>query len=442
MNNNNSQEIKEMKNNIKTSMGYNISEKEEKNIYKTYKKSKGVDKLPPKYSYIPKITAVFSDGTILELLDYINILQFELDLTKYVFTLFSLQLSIPGMYIPKIQFDDNIQFKLELMYKSSEETNPLLYNTLFKVNLTKVKQTSSPINVEGEIYTENIQYTNKQIIELKLIPTQCLDANKVIFSGVYHDCTVLDVMAFMSSKLSNKAFIQQPDNLRNYDQMIFIPYNIFYSLLFMDNYYGIYNRGLKMFYGFDMFRIQSKNYYDQNGTNKIKVNFSNESESADAYSHSYNGLIKLGNDNLINIQPSQVKIVDKRNYIQELIGSNITTFSREDNTIYEQSRNYQLNNNNLNKTKTYINNLNNQIKEIEYFNKGVYTKTLEINLTSIILDVASWFKGFEINFDSSYYNNLNATYTLSNYICRITNNNPGNTASTFNVKSIVVLEEV
>jgi len=431
-----------MRENIQESMGYKPTNEELELNEKIQGHSNDLELVPPRYSYIPILTAIFSNGDTIDLTNRINILQVEMNFTRYIFPLFSLQLCIESYYIPNIQFDDDMEFELELRYKSVEETTPILYNTLFKTTLKKVKQNSSPVNIEEEVYMENALYANKQILELKLVQKECLDANKILFSGVYRNCSVLDALCYMSNSLPNKTFIQQPDNLRLYDQLIFTPYNIFYAIQYLDNYYGIYDRGLKMFYGFDLFRVQSNNWFDEKGSNKVKVSFIREQESMDPITHMGAGFSKMGDDNLLTVLPNMVKIVDKRHYIKEVIGTNITSFSREADTIDAQMRNYVNANTDLLKTRTYINNLNNINKEKELYNKTVYTKTLEITIPSIIIDVESWFKSFEVNFDSDHYSSLNAKYVASNYIFKLVNINPNsNGADGFKVYSAVVLEE-
>lgn len=428
--------------NIKDNMSYKPTIEELNTNEKIKNHSNDIENIPPRYSYVPILTAIFSNGDVLDLTNRISILQVEMNFTRYIFPLFSLQLCIESYYIPNIQFDDNMEFKLKLLYKSTEENTAVLYNTLFETILKKVKQISSPVNIEEEVYVENPTYANKQILELKLIQKECLNANKILFSGVYRDCSILDTISYMTNKLDNKVFIQQPDNMRLYDQIIFTPNNVFYGVQYLDNYYGIYDRGLKMFYGFNMFRIQSNNWFDETGTNKIKVAFSNEQEEVGPYSYMGSGFYKMGTDNFMTVIPSMVKLIDKRHYIQEVIGTNITSFSREADTIDAQMRNYSNDNSNLLKTKTYINNLNNVNKEKELYNKTVYTKTIEITVPGIIVDVESWFKAFEVNFDSKHYSALNSRYVSSNYIFKLVNINPfGNSGDGFKVYSAIVLEE-
>lgn len=436
--------ITKAKEKIKEAVGYEPSNEELDNISKVESINKeNKDRIPPTYSYVPKLTAIFSDGKTLDLLDYITIIQLEMNFVDYIFPLFSLQLLLPTFYIPKIQFDDNMEFKLELMYKSNKEENPLMYDTMFEIILKKTKQISSPVNVEENLYEEQVQYMDKQFLELKLVPKECLEANKFLFSGVYSDCSVLQAITLMTTNLPNKLFIQQPDNIKEYDQIIFTPNNVFYSIQYLENFYGLYDRGLKMFYGFNLFRVQSKNFYDETGTNKVKVAFSNETESPDGYSYIENGFTKIGNDNLLTITPNRVKIYDRRHYNREIIGTNINTFSRDDDAYYEQIRSYDYDETNLiNKTKAYINNYNNNQKEKEFLGKTIYTKQLELILDGIILDVPSWFKLFKVNFDSSYYERMSSDFVCTGYYWRLTSSNIGNSAAFFSAKSIIELQEV
>lgn len=435
--------INQVYQNIKDAMGYQPTETETNNINNLKKIFERENRIPPTYSYTPNLIGIFSDGTTIDFSEFITIIQLEINFDRYVFPLFSLQLFIPYKYIPQIQFDDEIKFKLSLLYNTTMTDSPMLYDTLFEIELSKIKQISSPVNIEESIDTEDRQTLNRALMELKLIPTECLKANKKLFSGVYGNCTIAQIIGLMTANVDNKVFIQQPDNIKIYDQMIFIPYNVFYSLQLLENYYGIYDRGLKMFYGFDLFRIQSRNFYDVQGTNKVKIGFSSNSQEPDSYSYIGNGFTKLGDDNLITITPDRIKIYDTRQYDKEIFGTNITTFSRDKNAFYEQSREYDLDNNiSIDKTKVYLNNYNNTNKEKEFLSQSLYTKKIELTLNDIIFDIPSLFKLFKLDFDSEYYSSMNSDFVLSGYYWRLSSNNLGTGAMYYKNDSIVELREV
>lgn len=422
--------------NIQDSMGYKPTD-DELNKMDLARNINDTDKLPPTYTYVPKLVCVFSNGEYLDLVEFINIIQFDIDFTTHIFPLISLILYIPKIYIPRIQSDDNIRFRLDLLTKSVRTDNPYLHDTLFTLFLSKVKQVSSPVNIETEIYNENNFAYQKDFLELKLVPTECLDANKFLFSGNYLNTTVLNVMTYMTRDIPNKVYIQQPDNIKVYDQLIFPANNVFYSLQFLDNYYGIYDRGIKLFYGFDQFRIQSENHYDQNGTNKVKIAFSTESDVPDAYSYLENGLTKNGNDNIIFTVPHNVKIYDRHLYNREILGTEVSFFGRTQDVYFEQQREYTIDRG-LSKVKSYLNDLNNKQKEQELLSKALYAQTIEIKLNNIILDVDSWFKGFELEFDSNYYENLSGIFNMNRYTFRLSMVN-SNIGQSFNVASVITL---
>lgn len=440
---NNTEEINKLYDNIKNAMGYEPTEEEKNNVNNLKEVFDRENRIPPTYSYVPNLIGIFSDGTTIDFSEFISILQLEINFDRYVFPLFSLQLFIPYKYIPQIQYDDKIKFKLSILYNTTMTDSPMLYDTLFEIDLSKIKQISSPVNIEENINTEDRQTLNRALMELKLIPTECLKANKVLFSGVYGDCNVAQIISLMTANLDNKTFIQQPDNIKIYDQMIFIPYNVFYSLQLLENFYGIYDRGLKMFYGFDLFRIQSRNFYDIQGTNKVKITFSKDSENVDSYSYIGNGFTKIGDDNLITLTPDRVKIYDTRQYDKEIFGTNVTTFSRDKNAFYEQSREYDLDNNiSIDKTKVYLNNYNNTNKEKEFLSHSLYTKKIELTLNDIILDIPSLFKLFKLEFESDYYSNMSSNFVINGYYWRLSTSNLGIGSMYYKNDSIIELNEV
>ena len=106
------------------------------------------------------------------------------------------------------------------------------------------------------------------------------------------------------------------------------------------------------------------------------------------------------------------------------------------------SREYDYENNEIEKTKSYINRYNNPSKEKEYFSSSVYTKQLEISLDDAILDPQSLFKPFIINFDSENYQYLNKTYSLKGYFYKFDRISNTNGSSEFNVNTVLELIEV
>lgn len=435
--------------NIQENMGYKTSGSEmySAELISSVRNSKS--EVPGKYSYVPKLTAVFSDGEVFDLLNYTTIIQGEINLDDYVFPLFSVRLDLPVNYIPKFQMDDEMEFKFELLYNPTEAVDSAsMYNTLWSIMLKKVKQESSPVIADTLIYEENQQYLRLNPLELKLVPTECLDANKNLFSGVYSNCSVSQMLCLITERLKGKTFIETPDNIRLYDQIIFPPSNIFYAIEYLDNYFGIYDRGLKMFYGFGLSMIMPMNYTTDVGLNKVKVTFSSSTQSGiDTYTYLGGGISKLGDDNYISITPDKVKILDKRHFVKENLGSIISTYSRDDDTYFEQIRNYDYTQTNSNtpsieKVKSYVNQYNNTNKEKEYLLNTTYTKQIELLLDDAILDPESWFKPFRINFDSPNYSYLDNDYSLKGYYFRFTRLSNTNGTSGFNVNSAIELTQI
>lgn len=433
--------------NIKTSMGYEPTTREVRNTINIQKVSNNVSTFPKKYSYVPKLTAIFTDGEVYDLLNYTTIILVENNLDDYVFPLFHVRLDIPITYVPKFQADDNLQIRFELMYNDTTALDTAqMYDILWDILLKKVKQDNSPIIAEQLVYEENHQYIRTAPFEMKLIPIECLKANKTLFSGAYSNCDVSQLLTLITEKLEYKTFIYQPDNIKKYDQIIFPPYNLFYSIEYLDNYFGIYDRGLKMFYGFGQSYIMPRNYNMETGLNKVKVTFSRDVEAGiDFESYTGGGIARVGNDNYITITPDKVKILDRKHYIQETFGTIISTYSRDDDSYFEQERQYDYADNSdsdVEKVKTFVNRYNNTNKEKEHFLQAAYTKQIELNLNDAVLDPESWFKPFKMEFDSDNYPQLEGTYSLKGYFCRFDRLNNSNGASEYNVSTVIELIEV
>lgn len=422
---NNQEKINQYKKNIKDNSFYYKDNSQEINLFKDYydKNNKNINLNSNTYQYLPSLTIIFSNGNVMKATEFIRILQIEMNFTQYIFPLFTLQLHINQNYIPVIQFDDDVKFRIEMYYKSDMDDNLFTTEKLFDITLKKIKQNDSPVNINNLVTMDDTDdMIRKQIIDLKLIPVECLKANKILFSGVYSNCSITDLIANMTSKLDNEVFIEKPDNDRKYNQIIFIPYNVFFNIKYLNDYYGIYNYGLKMFYGFNKFRIQSKKFFSYNeGVNKVRVLFSSSVIETTSDYNQEAVMSPLNKDNIIYINSDNVKVLDNRYSGKEVFGSNIYYFGHESNSEYSYYRNDNMDSGKLNKTRTYINNFNNDFKEKELKNDINYSKTVEFDVSNVLLDVDSWFKPFNLNFESSLYSDYNGNYVLNNIIINLYN---------------------
>lgn len=443
--NENNKNISDMEKNIRNAMGYT----EDGRILSSMEDLKNISNddssIPRKYGYVPKLTAIFSDGTIIDLLEFTTIVQVEINLDFYVFPLISIRLDPPIDLIPKIQFDDDIEIKFELLYNAITDIDTAnMYDTLWNINLKKIKQENSPVMLNELFYEDNQTHLRTEPIELKMIPKECLSANKYLFSGVYGNCNIMQLLCLLTEKLDYKSYIVNPDNNRQYKQIIFPPCNIFYAIEYLDQYYGIYDRGLKMFYGFGQNIIMPKNHYIENGLNKVKVSFSqNISSGIDIYTFEQGGLERLGSDNYISITPNNVKVLDRKHYIKETLGTLVTTYSRDDHAYFEQAReyDYKKDSEDIEKVKSYINQYNNTNKEKEFLLQSSYSRQIELLLNDVILSPDSWFKAFNLNFESNNYTSLNGMYSMNGYYFRFSRINNKNGSSEFNVSSAIELLE-
>lgn len=433
---------------IKENADYEMSVEEARRIIQTRlanRDNNTTNNVPQLQAYLPRLTLMLSNGVTYDLIQYTTIVQVEINLEDYVFPLISLRLDVPIEYIPKIQFDDDLTINFELLNNDMISNGTAgMYNTIWNIPLKKVKQESAPIMADRIFYEENDQYIRTAPLELKMIPKECLEISKQLFSGVYSDCSISQLLALISEKFNKDVYIHTPDNNLIYDQIIFPPNNIFYAIEHLDKFYGIYNRGLKMFYGFDQCIIMPTHAYKETGINKIKIDFNNDMEDGiNLTNYLGAGIAKLGNDNYISIPPSKVKIYDRRHFVKETRGNIINTFSRDEEQYFEQMRNYDINKNfssdKPDKVKSYLNRYNNLAEENNFVLDTVYTRQLEINVDNVILNPDSWFKPFDLTFSSENYNSLNGYYSMKGYFFRFVKVNMANGASEYNTYSAVEL---
>jgi hypothetical protein len=86
-----------------------------------------------------------------------------------------------------------------------------------------------------------------------LLSSKHLDINKAIFNDVYTETPVLPVVLHMLKTASGDApkLIGNPDNTKVYDQILVPPGNVISSLRYLQDAYGIYKGGMRLFFDLD-----------------------------------------------------------------------------------------------------------------------------------------------------------------------------------------------
>lgn len=351
------------------------------------------------YVYNCQMTALFSDNTIENISDYLTHFAIEIDPSTRVFPLFNIKFQMKPDLILKVQKDSNIKFNLKII--KTDINNGITYENCLNTNLVPILNDITPLNLSDTLLKNDSEKEyQSEYFEMKLIPIECINSNKKIVSGVYIDTTIMNVIMLLSQKLDYKIFISPFDNYKVYKQIILIPNNIFVNLRYLNEVYGFYNNGLNTFYGFDIFRIYAKNYYNiKEGSNTIYINF----PANDPDDNYQTGSYKKGLDNIIYATVTDLRMVSSKKLVQEVAGNNISNFSINDEfSSYKDNK--KVKNKDFNKTKLMINNYNNEMRENEIINIINEQVDTQILLRNIDFNITDLFKIYRMKFISSLYN--------------------------------------
>lgn len=362
-------------------------------------------------AYNCKVAVLFSDNTREFIDEYIHIFTIYMPLTTDIFPKIRMKLSIEPTIAIRMQNDENFKISLSIKRRYVEEAESYLYDDELDTILIPLSRTTTPLDITDSVIIndENSNKTKYQYesFEMILMTEECYNVNKQLTSGVFHNTNVLNVLGSLTQGIGSNILMEQPDNDKVYEQIPLLPYNAFINIQYLNEVYGIYKTGFKMFYGFNNFFVTSKKFYDpKNGSVNIYVRFPS-SKKAEAY---YTiGSYRHGNDVIINTSIHNIGVSDT-SYMNEVIGNNNLYFSTIDNDLRKVSK--ESNNTKKNKTKLYVNKFNNKMKEEELTNINS-REIIQLAFSNIELNVNDCNKKFKFFFDSSYYSDrLNGDYTL------------------------------
>jgi len=97
-------------------------------------------------------------------------------------------------------------------------------------------------------------------VRLTLISTATLEVYKTINNFIFNDAKMADVLEFLVGKVCPKGKVsaQLPDNTDTYEQVFVPASNIFSTIEYLDDTYGIYSHGVTVFSNVDDLIILSK----------------------------------------------------------------------------------------------------------------------------------------------------------------------------------------
>lgn len=117
----------------------------------------------------------------------------------------------------------------------------------------------SSIDVENtgktEIFEENY-YESQHILDVYLLDKQLMDASRYSFNAVYSEATIQQMVAHMLTQSGHKKVLMGKMQNDEIYKEVLLPVNpVFRNLLFLDQYYGMYESGAVIYYDNDTLYI-------------------------------------------------------------------------------------------------------------------------------------------------------------------------------------------
>lgn len=171
------------------------------------------------------------------------------------------------------KFEENVFPQISVDIKlSSSEFKKIDDDTILKLSIKEFLDNKKSSFYSYFIKDEDFVILEKQIlnqtnsstedvmnVRLYLILKNDLLMNEINFNTILKDCDINGAMLYLLKHFRKKTIIESSDNDKTYDQII-LPFNNFFrEFIYLDNVYGIYKNGIKIFVDLDKAYILNKN---------------------------------------------------------------------------------------------------------------------------------------------------------------------------------------
>lgn len=372
----------------------------------------------------------------IDISDNLKMMTLDIDLKNLFFPIIKAKFKMYPKDIVNIQNDENVRYYLKIISTKANTTNPEVYDTFMEIFLKPLINTDTPLNLSDKVLVQDSGNYQTENFEVTLIPEECLKANKKLASGVYKNVTLYELVNLLGQKCENPITVEPFDNQQRYNQIVLLPYNVFANISYLENTYGFYKTGCKMFYGFNQFKINSNKFTDSS-RNNVYVNFPvNDKEHT---YHSNTSCSRSNNGDLV-IQCSvfNINVVNNKLANNEIVGNNFIFFD-ELNNYSRKSSGEDSKINTRKKTRTYTNRYNNKMIESEIVNKVNNGKVIQLSFDSIDFRITDIFKKFGFFFKNSIYSErFDGEYSLS----KMRYNFSKTQGSTLSVNGVALFTEI
>jgi hypothetical protein len=350
----------------------------------------------------------------------IRSLEIVSDYDRAVFPLLRLHTKLSYDLFYKIQQDDNVRFSLTIkkftqsqVEKKDTTTYTYFIKDMVFIPLDKEK---TPVNVPQDetLLPDTLPMLNATFL---LLCEDDLRNNRGLVNTVLTSVDMESSIMYLTKRFSSKPIIfEKPDNDRVYSQVIFPPNNLIRSIKYLDSIYGVYKKGLRLFFDLTGYYIMNKS------DNKTTGKLDNHHKEVYITVHNDN---RVATDSILmdgkptnpdgtpeNFYWAKVHVDDTRfiNYEdtkKEFVGTNNIVVSQG-----EDSLNRNIYSTSELKTRVYYNRYNNQFKENEYFVNAKLGLFLVCTLDGLDIDATSCNKQFFLDYTNDNYKNHNGEYHI------------------------------
>ena len=211
------------------------------------------------YSILAVLT---NDIANIEISDRIKKLNIMNDYESYLFPVIYVDVYLTIEEYNYIKNKDDTKLRLSCK-KFKLDNNGYLssqYTDVFR-NLEFAILNKDNLYIQTNNTNTNSQSQNMFDVRLIVMNVDDLNGNKKSIYGNFINTDLQRVIYYIINKLGQdkKTVVEQPDNIKVYDQ-IMLPYNTPYrQLVYLDTVYGLYQNGLKLFFDLDKNYIINKN---------------------------------------------------------------------------------------------------------------------------------------------------------------------------------------
>lgn len=289
-------------------------------------------------NYFISAAISLSDGTILDISNRIKKFNIQCSISSYMFPVIYIDCPLIQDEFQKVSNDNSKRVQISIRRVVASEINAgeaQEYDYIWKDKLFCVlDNNNSYMDTSRDVYNAELEASNASSsleYRMMLILESDLNTNKVNFSGCFGNCNMKSLLMMIMNSISTDkpTIIATPDNYTMYDQVL-VPFNTaIQAIQYLDNVYGIYTNGARIF--FDV----KKNYILNDGVSNYETD--NLSNSVILNIEDSTNLVSNSNlPNTINVLNKNINYTNVSNIQSEYQGNDnafIMNSNEDDNGI-------------------------------------------------------------------------------------------------------------